>query len=91
MPCVAVPSGALVFGPDSSGVFSDTRTQPQQTGISLDGNAALSGLLAGLIARDVRPGQCNGGRGRMPQLLHHARGRTASVLSSVAHTACHSI
>lgn len=63
MQCLPSPAGALVSGPDASGVFSDNRTQPQQTGVSLHGNVVLSGLLAGLSARDVQPGQCNGGRG----------------------------
>lgn len=55
-------AGALVAGPDASGAYGDNRTLPGQSGVSLDGNAVLSGLLAGLIARDVQPGQCNGGR-----------------------------
>jgi hypothetical protein len=46
-----------------SGSFSDDRKKPEYTSVSLDGNAVLSGLLSGLIARDVRPGECNGGRG----------------------------
>jgi hypothetical protein len=52
-----------VAGPPADGHFLDDRTRPEQTGVSLDGNAVLTGLLAGLVGRDVRPGQCNGGRG----------------------------
>lgn len=63
----AVTAGALVSGPDASGAFSDDRTRPEYTSASLDGNAVLSGLFAGLIARDVQPGACNGGRGEGPQ------------------------
>jgi hypothetical protein len=60
---LAVTAGALVSGPDVSGSFSDDRTKPEYTSVSLDGNALLSGLLSGLIARGVKPGECNGGRG----------------------------
>lgn len=62
-------TGALVAGPDASGAYGDNRTLPGQSGVSLDGNAVLSGLLAGLIARDVQPGQCNGGRGFVQNFL----------------------
>ena len=50
-------------GPDVSGTFSDDRTKAEYTSVSLNGNAVLSGLLSGLIARDVKLGECNGGRG----------------------------
>lgn len=59
-------------GPPADGHFLDSRTHPEQTGVSLYGNAVLSGLLAGLVGRDVRPGQCNGGRGEALRLLLHA-------------------
>jgi hypothetical protein len=60
---LAVTAGALVSGPDVSGSFSDDRTKPEYTSVSLDGNAVLSGL----IARGVKPGECNGGRGEHSQ------------------------
>jgi hypothetical protein len=94
--CVVVPLGALVCGPDASGAFSDIRAQPQQTGVSLHGNAALSGLLAGLMARDVRPGRCNGGRGealtaKTATLAGGFAFGTACVLCSAAQQTWHGI
>eukprot|EP00879_Flechtneria_rotunda_P016215 GHRR01016963.1.p1 GENE.GHRR01016963.1~~GHRR01016963.1.p1 ORF type:complete len:382 (+),score=127.21 GHRR01016963.1:163-1146(+) len=55
--------GALVFGPDANNGFSDERTDTSQSSVSLWGNVMLSGLLAGLLDRQVTAGQCHGGKG----------------------------
>jgi len=78
-------AGALVAGPDASGAYGDNRTLPGQSGVSLDGNAVLSGLLAGLIARDVQPGQCNGGRGKCQGREHHRYGQARPPMPVLLH------
>jgi hypothetical protein len=52
-----------VAGPDAADGFTDVRTNKAQTAVSLDGNVYLSGLLAGLLDRGVKAGECHGGRG----------------------------
>jgi hypothetical protein len=59
----AAAAGALVAGPDASDGFTDVRTNTAQLAVGLNGNVFLSGLLAGLLDRHVKAGECHGGRG----------------------------
>lgn len=61
--CCCIHVGALVSGPDASDGYADLRTNMAQSAVSLDGNVYLCGLLAGLLDRHVKAGQCHGGRG----------------------------
>jgi hypothetical protein len=54
--------GALVAGPDSKDEYDDRRVAPGAR-VGLHFNAGLMGALAGLIDRDVMPGQCQVRRG----------------------------
>uniref|UniRef100_A0A383W5M1 cellulase n=1 Tax=Tetradesmus obliquus TaxID=3088 RepID=A0A383W5M1_TETOB len=56
-------AGALVAGPDAYDGFRDVRSNAAQLSVGLDGNVFLSGLLAGLLDRNVKPAECHGGRG----------------------------
>jgi hypothetical protein len=50
--------------------LKDVRTNKAQLAVSLDGNVQLAGLLAGLLQRGVKSGECHGGRGENTTLLH---------------------
>lgn len=56
--------GALVHGPSPNGAYTDRRTSPQHTGVSILNNSPLSTLLASLQSRGLDIQDCIGLRPR---------------------------
>lgn len=56
-------SGALVAGPTADDSYADLRPRGDQSAVGLHHNAPLVGLLGGLLAVHVLPGECAAGQG----------------------------
>lgn len=56
-------SGALVAGPAADDSYADVRVRGEQSGVGIHHNAPLVGLLSGLLAVGVLPGECAAGQG----------------------------